>query len=724
MAQISIQAASVSLRSAWTVVSRRVYNAAGEWTGETRNEYTRPSTDSATRVFDLSALPSAAVIDSAVLTARPTGVPAPTMNGSTASRQTLDTADVTPGGNMTIAFSFTYETPYGSGAKPDVTYSRAEYAGWETPTLTIAYHIPYAAPGAPTTVSLSSAAPAPGEALKLSWAGARPGNGVAIAGYAVYRAAKAAGEYALLTAVSAAVTGLQVAAPEAPGGYYYRVKTLGDKAGYDSALSDAYAAAVVTVTAPAPPADVSVSPSVTYPGGAATIRWSGALPGQSNAITGYAVYRAESAAGEFTLLQAVGTQESSLQTTAPAKGAAYFRVAALGAHMDGEMSAAAASLTADSSLTSDFSLSPAVVDAGSALTITLSGHTDKAHTLTLSIGEYTQTVAMAAGESEVSVTPPLTWLNALPTRETGELTIALFTAGAGTVTRTATLRCPDSVRPAVPQALLTRLDGDVPAAWGVWVAGKSRAKLTLSAAPQTAYGAPILSYRVTGGGADIGGDSLPLTAETGFLTAGTHIFTVTATDARGRSSVQTIAVEAAAYFAPTLRNILTLRCTQGGAEDDEGVYAHAEAEAVYASCGGKNSVSTLVSYRAQGDADWVEAGALADGELVFGGELLATENYDVRYRVADAFGQTAVYYDVVTRAKPEIHIGAGGGAWAFGGMADRPGALKVYGDLAVSGVIAASGLFTYDEATDTLTIAPHAGTFSFDAASGTLHITG
>ena len=75
MAQISIQAASVSLRSAWTVVSRRVYNAAGEWTGETRNEYTRPSTDNATRVFDLSALPSAAVIDGAVLTARPTGAP-------------------------------------------------------------------------------------------------------------------------------------------------------------------------------------------------------------------------------------------------------------------------------------------------------------------------------------------------------------------------------------------------------------------------------------------------------------------------------------------------------------------------------------------------------------------------------------------------------------------------------------------------------------------------
>ncbi len=87
-----------------------------------------------------------------------------------------------------------------------------------------------------------------------------------------------------------------------------------------------------------------------------------------------------------------------------------------------------------------------------------------------------------------------------------------------------------------------------------------------------------------------------------------------------------------------------------------------------------------VSYKKESESSYTSAGNLQNGQLLFGaGNITLRDNYNVRYIVTDALGESRTYNDIVTRSVWEMHVRRGGGAWAFGGVADTPGALHVYG---------------------------------------------
>lgn len=117
--------------------------------------------------------------------------------------------------------------------------------------------------------------------------------------------------------------------------------------------------AVITVTinweysytACGAPTAVSVSATNVAPGAAVTLSWSGASAGVSNGITGYQIYRSDSAGGSYSYIATVSTSAGSGSTTVTAPGgngsSYYYKVLTLGsvAGYDSGQSSAYAALT-------------------------------------------------------------------------------------------------------------------------------------------------------------------------------------------------------------------------------------------------------------------------------------------------------------------------------------------------------------------------------------------
>ena len=94
----------------------------------------------------------------------------------------------------------------------------------------------YSGVTAPTAVRLSAAIANPGDAVTLSWSGAQGGTNTTIGGYEVWRATSESGTYTKL--LSVAGTSANVTAHTTQGSsYWYKVLTVSNPAGFDSALS-------------------------------------------------------------------------------------------------------------------------------------------------------------------------------------------------------------------------------------------------------------------------------------------------------------------------------------------------------------------------------------------------------------------------------------------------------------------------------------------------------
>ncbi|MBQ9263745.1 MAG: hypothetical protein IJ189_05980 [Clostridia bacterium] len=670
-------------------VTADAFYLSSSWTGTKQSsgaiKYSTPTIDRETKVFNLSAIPSGSTIQSAQLSVYTNGRgDSFAYRGNSALYITNDHtgsnavnalewfSGVTTFGNFPIGFRFqAYGGSGGAGshtAKCRITQIQ----------LIINYALPYTACSAPTSITLNKTEATPGETLRLSWSGAKAGSNVPITGYEVYRAGSESGSYALLSRTAELY--MDVLSPDVPGSYFFKVKTLGNRTGYDSALSSTSASVNMHVTAPGLATGLTLSQSSQYPEGEATLSWTAAQDGQDNPVTGYAVWQSESDNGPFVLLKQAN--DTACVVIAPQQAVRYFKVQALGQAVNGSLSLETAALSANLSGTSDFSWDAAAVDAGTPVTVTVLTNTEKAHTLTVSIGPYSDVVTSAKGAASLSFTPPLSWLSALPNSATGEMTLRLQTEGAGTIIHHVLLRCPDDVAPAGLMANIAPVSNDVPASWQVYLAGHSAVEISITEPGQAPYGASIVRYTLEGPGIHVQTEALPLTVQSGLLTENDAVYTLSATDSRGRASSIDIPVPVLPYSMPSLNRILSRRCDEDGNEQDEGTWALCTVTPVFSSCDGHNTAACAVSYRKLGDDGWIFAGNIADGRLLFGsGGIDLPNNWEIRYVVTDALGYATTYYDVITRAVWEMHVKRGGGAWAFGGVADTDGALRVYGDV-------------------------------------------
>lgn len=302
------------------------------------------------------------------------------------------------------------------------------------------------------------------------------------------------------------------------------------------------------------------------------------------------------------------------------------------------------------------------------------------HTLTYSFGNTSGTIATKTTATSVSWTASLSLANQIPNATSGTCTITCTTyngnTNIGSKTCTLSLSVPASVKPTISSLTASRIDGDVPSAWGIYVQTKSKVKLTINGAAGS-YGSTIKSYSITGGG--YSGSASTLT--TGFLNnSGTITFQATVTDSRGRVSAEaTVSITVTAYSPPYFNSSLSQRCLSNGTLDDDGTYIHALVSFGYSTCGGKNTLKTSVQYKQVSAEQWTDAGVTFASNTAFTygkGQISTETSYDVRYTLEDAFSAISVQ-EIVSTAAVVMDFKSGGKGVAIGKVSETDNTFEV-----------------------------------------------
>lgn len=317
----------------------------------------------------------------------------------------------------------------------------------------------------------------------------------------------------------------------------------------------------------------------------------------------------------------------------------------------------------------------------SASTITITRASSSfTHTLTYSFGSTTETIVSKTTSTSVSWTPALTLANQIPNAVSGTCTITCDTYNGstkiGSKTCTLTLTVPASVKPTMTSVTATRVDGDVPAAWAIYVQNKSKATVTINGAAG-AYGSTISSYSISGGGYSSTASSFT----TGLLAAsGTITFTAKVTDSRGRvSDAKTVSISVVAYSAPSFSSYISQRATSAGVINDDGTYIRGLISFSYATCSSKNTITCATYYKKSSATSWTNANkSFSSGTaFTFGGGAISTESsYDVKYTITDAF-TTVTIIDMVSTASVLMDFKAGGKGIAIGKVSEKDKTLEI-----------------------------------------------
>ncbi|MBR3105870.1 MAG: hypothetical protein IKH30_01650 [Clostridia bacterium] len=236
MAEFRVSIADFSMTSSWT--------GSGE-----------ASTAAVDKSPDISAIPAGSTVSAAKLscglniglwggTAKINGTD---FEGNSVSNLDVKNCVSASASGFEITIPFRYKTKkegYVDDGQPHSSTLNVSSAA-----VVIEYTPPYTACTPPTSVTAAKTDVAPGEKVRVSWSGAAGGTNNAIASYTVYRSADGTIWDELKKGVTAAY--LDVTAPAENGAAYeYKVKTVGQVAGYDSERSTAYATVTCVFTAP------------------------------------------------------------------------------------------------------------------------------------------------------------------------------------------------------------------------------------------------------------------------------------------------------------------------------------------------------------------------------------------------------------------------------------------------------------------------------------------
>lgn len=180
---------------------------------------------------------------------------------------------------------------------------------------------------APTNITATNTSPAPGTVITINWTGAAAGVSNPITGYELWRSTSSNGTYTKVATVSTTATsgGVQQTINLSLGEtHYYKVKTLGTTAGYDSSLSTFVLdvnGGNGLVTAPS---SIVLSSTKHYANGIVRIEWSGANAGYENPIKGYEIYRSTNPNSGYTLIQNVSNVTKAFVNAPSSNGNTYY----------------------------------------------------------------------------------------------------------------------------------------------------------------------------------------------------------------------------------------------------------------------------------------------------------------------------------------------------------------------------------------------------------------
>lgn len=292
------------------------------------------------------------------------------------------------------------------------------------------------------------------------------------------------------------------------------------------------------------------------------------------------------------------------------------------------------------------SISKAIPCFGDRLTI-YTNRQNSSYTHTLAILLYTGTKIVDENiannvEASIAWTLPMDLMQHIPNATSVRAAIRCYTFdGSGkqvgmTFSDNFTIEVPAKITPVISSFAAAQINGIVPPAWGLYIEGRSRARLTATASGQ--YGATIRDYRVnmsspSGQASSLSGS----TVTTGMLyEAGTYTFTVTVEDTRGQTASKTLTIQVTDYKPPAIQSTKAERCLADGTPDESGTYLRFVSTFAISPCEGKNSCTATVRYRLQNSSNWVTAGTCASGVTKVYKANLTDEPYVVQLVVKDA----------------------------------------------------------------------------------------
>ena len=301
-------------------------------------------------------------------------------------------------------------------------------------------------------------------------------------------------------------------------------------------------------------------------------------------------------------------------------------------------------------LQSTGSMATTSVSAGSAARLNITAYNSSyTHKVTWKFGSYTATQSIAAGTAYASYTIPLSWLAAIPNATSGAATVMLETldtsgTSLGSYSYGFTITAPLSVVPTISSVTASPVnDNSVISGWGIYVYGKSKAKLLSTARRERmARRSAVTPSRPRRALA-----ALPLPAiSPAFCTpVAPSLCTAKITDSRGRSATKTTAFSVYAYSAPYFSAVESYRCNSNGARDDVGgTYARICATFGRSNLNGSNSVSCRLVMTQIGGS-YSTSATLTSGAaaILGGGNLAADASYNVTITLTDTVGTVSVY---------------------------------------------------------------------------------
>ena len=326
---------------------------------------------------------------------------------------------------------------------------------------------------------------------------------------------------------------------------------------------------------------------------------------------------------------------------------------------------------------------------GETVTIRLSRASSSfTHRLYYTFGDTKNRLLSSSVATSYSFKPSMNDCAYLPNSTSGTATIRADTYNGstkiGSASKNFTLKVPSSVVPTLSGVTVTRVDGDVPEDWDVYVKGKSSAKVQVNGAAG-AYGSTIKAYAISGG--DYSGTTNPFT--TGALnTAGEVTFTGKITDSRGRTASGSASITVEDYAPPVLTSVEAHRCSASGELQDDGEYITLTAVFSGSTVGGRNAITGKYRRMPEG-GDWTSLSSLTSGQAVVF-PASGDSTFSVEVQVSDAF--TTISQAVVVNSVEFImDFKAGGNGIAFGKAAEYDDLLDVQWDARFRGELAAGG---------------------------------
>ena len=288
------------------------------------------------------------------------------------------------------------------------------------------------------------------------------------------------------------------------------------------------------------------------------------------------------------------------------------------------------------------------------------------HKVVISLGSKSQEFTNVATSQTFTI--PASWLDQIPAATSAVASAVLTTYNNGSQvgtpdTKSFTVTVPNSVVPTVTLTGTNVSDNSTISGWNVLVQGFSKIQLQATAA--AGNGSTITSTTYSGDGFSNPSSSLSDI----LVNAGSKTWTVTVTDARGRTASATLTRTVHEYYPASILAFAAYRSLpNGNAAPADGTYITASGNYSFASCDGHNSASVKkIEYKIHTGSSWTTGQAsAASGTRYTFGTISVLNAYDVRMTITDALGSTAAYVVNIPNASG-VSFGLNGKCARFGG---------------------------------------------------------